>query len=787
MWQIRDGQSAPSRRGNLQESAPFSDRQQATSIMANHAEPSPVGQPIVPADEKNVPLGVQDTAQQASNIAALLESLDEAAAESGQSSSRSRGIVYENKLIHARLGVASGLYAALRCKHAPTASHSLRVALGCSSWADVMELDPEQRDALEVAALLHDVGKIGVPDHVLLKPGRLLPEEMELMDRHGTLTVEILSACGVPESILEIVHYARNWYDGVTSGSDRKRDEIPLVARMLSIVDAFDSMTIDHVYRPARSRERALAELFRCAGTQFDPQLVQSFSGLFARDQNLLAEKLARHWLHRLQDPSVSLPWQPTTYEVEERASASPTSLFEKKLIDNTHDGVMFVDGASKILLWNTGAERLTGVSSVAACGRKLVPSLVDMYNSRHYRIPDDECPVERAIESGVQWMGRVSIMGRQGHPVYADLHVIPVRRNDGAIQGATVLLHDVSSETSLEEKCQALHVQVAKDPMTQVANRAEFDRMLDSFVAAHQESERPCALIMADIDYFKTINDSYGHQAGDEAIITFASLLKSLCRSGDLVARYGGEEFAILCADCTNASAALKAEVLRKALAAVEHSALGNRSLTASFGVTELQPGDTPETMLRRSDRALLMAKDQGRNQVCQLGDGMTQETVKKGWWPFRPWRGTALVEATLVTAVPMQVAIEKLRGFISDQGAKITQTGENKISLEVADQSSGHNRRKEDRPIAFSIALEFSQKHFERSNTQGFASGTYVETRAKVCIQPCRDRDRRREATVEKARRLLGSLKSYLMAKEDDGRPFEPAEELASAIPKD
>jgi hypothetical protein len=225
---------------------------------------------------------------------------------------------------------------------------------------------------------------------------------------------------------------------------------------------------------------------------------------------------------------------------------------------------------------------------------------------------------------------------------------------------------------------------------------------------------------------------------------------------------------------------------MLRKALAEVEHTSLGNCSLTASFGVTELQPGDSPETMLRRADRALLMAKDQGRNQVCQLGDGMTEEITKKSWWPFRPWRGTALVDTTLVTAVPMQVAIEKLRGFISDQGAKITKTGENKISLEVTDNCSGFNRRKEDRPIAFSIDLEFSQQHYERSNTQGFASGVYVETRAKVKIQPCRDRDRRREATVEKARRLLGSLKSYLMAKEDDGRPHEPEEEPAAATTK-
>ena len=117
--------------------------------------------------------------------------------------------------------------------------------------------------------------------------------------------------------------------------------------------------------------------------------------------------------------------------------------------------------------------------------------------------------------------------MGRQGRHVAVDLHTIPVRRSDGVMQGATVLLHDASSETSLEERCQALHVQVSKDPLTQVANRAEFDRMLVNFVAAHQESNLPCSLIMSDIDHFKLINDKFGHQAGDAAIITFAALLE--------------------------------------------------------------------------------------------------------------------------------------------------------------------------------------------------------------------------------------------------------------------
>ena len=711
-------------------------------------------------------------------ISSLLDSLDEVATESGltvELPTRSR---HENRLIQARLGIASGLFSALRAKHPPTAAHCLRVALGCSSWSSIMSLEDDDRDALEVAALLHDVGKIGVPDKVLLKPGRLLPEEMELMSRHARLGEQILIDCGAPPEVTDIVRHVSGWYDGSGHGQIPGGD-MPLMARMLAIVDAFDSMTTDHVYRPAKSRERAIAELFEFSGTQFDPDLVKSFSELFSQDQNLLTEKVARRWLHELQEASAELPWCPDSNRCggNHNRFNETHHFFEDKLIDNMHDGVVFVDAESKVFLWNTGAERLTGVSGSAANGRVLHPTLLDMCEESGSLVADEECPIARAISTGVQNIQRLGIIGRNGQRVSIDLHAIPVLANDGAVLGATVLFHDASSETSLEEKCQALHAQVTKDPMTQVANRAEFDRMQALFIEAHQETGLPCSLIMTDIDHFKSVNDTYGHQAGDEAIIAMASLLKSECRSGDLVARYGGEEFAVLCADCNNAHAAQRAEAIRKKIADQTFSFLGNKGITASFGVTELQPGDTPETMLRRADRALLQAKDQGRNQVVQLGDGMNDEEVKKTWWPFASWRGQALIDVQLVTTVPLEVAIQKLRGFIADHEAKILKTGEDQLNLEVNDAATGKDRRRGDRPQCFTIEMKFAEQHVERSNSQGFANGQYTQTNVAVTIRPRRDRDRRREMTTDRARMLLGSLKSYLMAREADASNVESA----------
>lgn len=712
-------------------------------------------------------------------VAGLLASLDQAAAESGRSKTGRpmANAALEQQLVRGRLGIASSLFAALRCKHPATAAHSLRVALGASKWAAVLKMPDPLRMQFEIAALLHDIGKIGVPDHILQKPGRLAPDEIEQVDRHPKTAVEILRDAGAPEAIVETITASTAWYDGGHRRVKLSGEEIPVFARMLAVVDAYDAMTTDHVYRPAKSRERAIAELFEFAGRQFDPGLVASFASHFEQDQRQLEEDVARRWLTGVA--ASELPWAANEGPLRTRSTsdgdaADEFHCFEQKLINNMHDGVLFLDAQRRILLWNTGAERLTGVAAAAATGKTLVPSLLEMADRKGCIVDDNKCPVAQAMRSGVQSMERLTVLGRRGQHVEVDLHIIPVNTADGVLRGATVMLHDASSEASLEEKCQALHTEMTKDPLTQVANRAEFDRMLEAFVDAHQETGLPCSLIMADIDHFKSINDTYTHIAGDQVIVSFAALLKSMCRAGDLVARYGGEEFAVLCADCNNANAALRAEQLRKALAEMQHSEIGDKSITASFGVTELQPGDTPETMLRRSDRALLMAKDQGRNQVVQLGDGMSEEAEKKSWWPFNTnWRGRKLVEATLVTNVPLEVAVQKLRGFIADHDAKILRTSENEIRLEATDKAAGKARRKDDRPVSFVVDVSLSQEHIERTNSVGLASGAYVQTNILVTIRPRRDRDRRRSIATDRARMLLGSLKSYLMAKEAAGEP--------------
>ena len=733
-----------------------------------------------------------ETESRVAEISSLLSALEEAAADPrkapvASSSPLPRPIDnHENRLVQVRLGIASGLFTALQHKHPATASHSLRVALGCSTWALHKRLDDETRDVVEVASLLHDVGKISTPDGLLTRSARLTANEQAVLDTHWEAGVHILGCCCSSVRVLDAVRYAGRRFDGAGNASPVGGDDLPLESRMIAIVDAFDAMTTDPATGAIRTREDALQELSDGAGTLFDPILVQQFVELLLHDHELLTQQVAGRWLNELGKRQGELPWaQQVAQESSgpEERTLEFRSLFEQQLIDSMHDGVVFVDEHKNVFMWSKGAERLTGVSSAAAAGRQFTPSLLDMCNTAGRRVRDEACPVARALTSMAQLRQRLEILGRQGEHMAIDLHAIPVFGPDGELHGATVLFQDAQSEVSLEEKCVALHDEVTKDPMTKVANRAEFDRMLALFIEAHQQAGLQCSLIMSDIDHFKSINDTFGHQAGDVAIITVANLLKTMCRAGDLVARYGGEEFAVLCADCSMVDAAARAEQIRKALAETPHAHLSGRRLTASFGVAQLQLNDTPETLLRRSDQALLTAKEQGRNQVIQLGNAMKQsQPRKKKWWNFGFFHSEPLLETTLSTDVPIDVAIEKLRGFVSDQGARIISIRGSRVELEMTSEKVGQNRRRADRPAPYRIELEFSEQQLEKASNLGLAARTYAQTIATVAIRPKQQRNRRRDDQLERARLILQSLKAYLMAKEIEVACEEP--EAAASV---
>lgn len=675
----------------------------------------------------------------------------------------------QNRLAIVRLGMASSLLLALRTKHGPTAAHSLRVGMICSSWSVLMNLGGKEQDELEVGALLHDIGKIGVPDHILQKSGELSAEEAVAASRSREYAREILTVCCASREVLNIIWYAGARYDGRDRAFDRCREQLPLGARMVAIVDAFDSMTTDHLHRRGLTRKQAVHELLQRADTQFDPNLVRQFDYYLRSNHEKLNGLVARRWLEDLK-PSCTQPFWQLSQPLPAGGAAVSSSLFHERLLETMHDGVVFVDAGLRIMKWNRAIEQLTGIPAAQVEQQLWDPATLQLRDEHFKLITADRCPVVQAIRDGTNCRKRILVANGSGEKIAIDACVSPVQGADGVICGATLLLQDASSRVNLEERLQTLNQKATQDGLTSVANRAEFDRAHQRCVALHLERGLPYSLIICDLDFFKRINDTYGHQAGDEALIAFAALLRKYCRVGDLVARYGGEEFVMLCSDCDMPAAAGRAETIREAWSRQPHPMLNGKCLTASFGVAELQSGDTGETMLRRADRALLQAKSEGRNTVVQVGnaasDPRDKETRRRhwlSWWRSSP--GQHLLQRRVVTVVPLQLAAEKLRGFVADHATAVIDNRDNRVVLEIAGPDLPNMRRRSDRATPFLVELDLQEIP---ADSDTGPAGKELRTVVQITIRPKRQRDRRRHDADERARQLFVSLKSYLMAQD-------------------
>jgi putative nucleotidyltransferase with HDIG domain len=180
------------------------------------------------------------------------------------------------------VGSLAALSAAIEARDPYARGHSSRVTVFAQAMARSLRLDKERVGVLRLAALLHDVGKLVVPSAVLLKRGPLTDEELGLMRRHPAAGARMLRSLGAPETILPLVLHHHERWDGEGYPTGRRGDDIPLEARVLCIADSFDAMTSMRPYRASWTPDEALEELERCAGTQFDPELVTAFATAWA-------------------------------------------------------------------------------------------------------------------------------------------------------------------------------------------------------------------------------------------------------------------------------------------------------------------------------------------------------------------------------------------------------------------------------------------------------------------------------------------------------------------------
>jgi len=210
-------------------------------------------------------------------------------------------------------------------------------------------------------------------------------------------------------------------------------------------------------------------------------------------------------------------------------------------------------------------------------------------------------------IENGQKWQGEVKNLRKDGREYWLEQTIIPIKNENGNVTSYL----SVGADTTAKKELEKLSI---TDQLTGIFNRRKLNESLASEVEKAKRYKRPLALLMIDIDHFKQINDTYGHQVGDYTLTAVSEILTRSIRNSDIAGRYGGEEFMIICPETSEDSAKMMAEKLRLAISEYTYKHL--EGLTISIGVAKLEEDITTETLISRSDSALYAAKRGGRNQ---------------------------------------------------------------------------------------------------------------------------------------------------------------------------
>jgi diguanylate cyclase (GGDEF)-like protein/PAS domain S-box-containing protein len=292
---------------------------------------------------------------------------------------------------------------------------------------------------------------------------------------------------------------------------------------------------------------------------------------------------------------------------------------FYKSLLDNMYDGVYFVDRDRLITYWNHGAEQITGYDSKSVIGHCCSENILNHVTAEGVMLCQNGCPLAASIKDGKSREAEVFLHHAKGNRVPVHVRVAPLNDEKGNIIGAVeTFSRNSSSEWALTELAD-LRSKVDQDELTGLRNRAYTERRLQGLLAEANDGRPTMGVLFADIDNFKVVNDTFGHENGDQVLIMVSRTIRENLRGGDVVGRWGGDEFLIIVYDIT--SLEQLRGVAEKIRTLIEYSRLdiGDRScsVTLSIGGTMPVKGDTREFLMVRVDELMYKNKRLTRNRV--------------------------------------------------------------------------------------------------------------------------------------------------------------------------
>jgi diguanylate cyclase (GGDEF)-like protein/putative nucleotidyltransferase with HDIG domain len=550
------------------------------------------------------------------------------------------------------------LAVAIDARDQTTHMHLRRVQIYALAVGQELRLSEAELEALNVAALLHDIGKLAIPDYILLKPGPLTSEEWEKMKTHAVIGAEMLSRMRFPDLVSAIVQTHHEKWDGTGYPLGLSGPQIPIGARILSAVDCLDALASDRPYRAALSLENAMAMVRSQAGKSYDPTIISILERRYSE-----LEQLARGALgNGAVNPSASLPAAPQLRiaNLATRLPDDPKAAVKYDILDpivSARQETQLLRALTSDLAHSAHLGEV--VPAIHKCLSQLIGyDTLGLYVRRQenlepiYFLGGHDAlftkapfPIAKALSGWVAQHARPILNGNVSlECCYSNNSVILNNlqtalavpfESRGGTTGVITLYHLDPNAFSRDDlrileaasaqigpaiegalKFQDAEESAATDHLTGVPNARALAIHLERELHRAGRDQSTIGVLLCDLDGFKQVNDRFGHLIGNEVLQYVAKGLREACRGSDYLARMGGDEFVIVLPGLQGDYSS-HLERLRAAAAGAGRAVCGEPCLSMSVGLA-IYPfdGSDAETLIAEADRRMYRLKHQSKSE---------------------------------------------------------------------------------------------------------------------------------------------------------------------------
>ncbi|HKZ81431.1 MAG TPA: diguanylate cyclase [Pyrinomonadaceae bacterium] len=563
---------------------------------------------------------------------------------------------------------AEALATAIDAKDQTTHCHVRRVQVYAAGMGEVLGLSEAEIAALKAGALLHDIGKLAVPAHIINKPGRLSAAEFEKMKIHTTVGAQILSRVDFPYPVSPIVRHHHEQWDGHGYPDGLRGEQIPVTARIISVVDCFDSVREDRPFRRGMTRDEAIAFLLRGAGTHFDPNVVD----LFIKNLPKFESRIASLGLPQQSAPSdhnepfslnevdMVQTRERGCYMAYDQIKSAHQEVYALYEIARTFGSSLDVENTLSILV-----DKVGHVVPFDTCAVYLYDDLKGYATAAHVAGKNVAQLSSRCIAPGEGVTGftlanrspmnqlhpSLDLAGLDIDPAYRSMASLPLFKGDLLLGALSVysteleqytddhmrLLETVTKLAS-DALANAMHHAEAEsnaltDPLTGLPNARYIALRFEEEAGRARRTGRPFQVVMLDLDDFKLVNDTYGHQVGDKMLREMARIIQGQLREYDFLARYAGDEFVAIVQELVGSQVEdLRARIENAVrnfslhVKGTHRARVGISIGTATFG----KEGETLDQLLVAADQAMYRAKSDHKlaklSQQVGTSEGMVE-----------------------------------------------------------------------------------------------------------------------------------------------------------------